>query len=90
MDTANDPELPWFIHWESDKQHHPASQGGTVKLERLDIAGDRDIVAGYLGEAATKELHDLNVKWLPVEDHDGETGIVAAHFTTARGVVVID
>jgi hypothetical protein len=25
-----------------------------------------------------------------VEDNDGETGIVAAHFTTARGVVVID
>ncbi len=90
MDTADDPELPWFIHWESDKEQHPAARGGTVNLERLDIAGDRDTVAGYLGEAATKELHDLNVKWLSLENHDGEPGIVAAHFTTARGVVVID
>ena len=38
----------------------------------------------------TRALDDLKVRWLPVEDNDGETGIVAAHFTTPRGVCVID
>jgi hypothetical protein len=89
-DSADDRQLPWFIHWDSEKSQHPAAGGGTVNLERLDIAGDRAVVTGYLGETATAELDDLKVKWLPPEDFDGETGIVAAHFTTPHGVVVID
>lgn len=89
-DTTDDPQLPWFIHWESEKSEHPAAAGGKVRLERLDIAGDRPTVAGFLGEEATRALDDLKVKWLPVDDFDGETGIVAAHFTSPRGVCVID
>ncbi|CAN5585784.1 hypothetical protein BH10ACT8_BH10ACT8_02720 [soil metagenome] len=89
-ETANDPQLPWFIHWESGKAEHPATGGGTVKLERLDIAGNRDTVVEFLGDEAASELDDLKVKWLAPADNDGETGIVAAHFTTAHGVVTID
>ena len=89
-DTANDPQLPWFIHWESEKSEHPASAGGKVRLERLDIAGDRAAVVEYLGEKATHDLDDLHVKWLPPEENDNETGVVAAHFTTPHGVSVID
>ena len=44
----------------------------------------------FLGDRASRSLDDLKVKWLPVEDSDGETGIVAVHFTTPRGVAVID
>jgi hypothetical protein len=89
-DTADDPQLPWFIHWESDKAEHPASPGGKVKLERLDIAGEREVVVSYLGDKAVHDLEDLHVKWLPPSDNDGDTGVVAAHFTTPHGVVVID
>lgn len=89
-DTANDPQLPWFIHWESDKDEHPAAAGGKIRLERLDIAGDRATVTEFLGEQAIRSLDDLNVKWLSTDENDGETGIVAAHFTTPRGVCVID
>jgi hypothetical protein len=89
-DTTNDPQLPWFIHWDSDKSEQPAAPGGTVNLERLDIAGDRAIVVEFLGDKATASLESLKVKWLPVADNDGETGIVAAHFTSPRGVGVID
>jgi hypothetical protein len=90
LDTASDPQLPYFIHWESDRAEHPAAAGGTINLELLDIAGDRSTVVDFLGDRATKSLDDLKVRWLPVEDNDGETGIVAVHFTTPRGVVVID
>lgn len=88
--TAADPQLPYFIHWESDESEHPAAPGGTVNLERLDIAGERAHVVKFLGDEATAALEGLKVKWLPVEDNDGESGVVAAHFTTQRGVVVID
>jgi len=90
LDSASDPQLPWFIHWESDRAEHPAAAGGTVNLELLDIAGDRSRVVEFLGDSATTSLDDLKVRWLPVEGNDGETGIVAVHFTTPRGVVVID
>lgn len=87
-DTTNDPQLPWFIHWESDKSEHPAAAGGKVRLERLDIAGERTTVVDFLGEQAAGSLDELKVKWLSVED--GENGIVAAHFSTPRGVCIID
>jgi len=90
LDTASDPQLPYFVQWESDRAEHPASAGGSVNLELLDIAGDRSRVADFLGDQATKSLEDLKVRWLPVEDNDGDSGIVAAHFITSRGVVVID
>ena len=89
-ETNDDRQLPWFIHWDSELTEHPAAAGGKVNLERLDIAGERSTVTEFLGEAATAELDDLKVKWLPADDFDGETGIVAAHFTTPHGVVVID
>lgn len=89
-ETANDPQLPWFIHWESGADEHPASGGGTVKLERLDIAGNRDTVVEFLGADGASELDGLKVKWLEPADNDGENGIVAAHFSTAHGVVTID
>jgi hypothetical protein len=89
-DTATDPQLPWFIHWESDKSEHPAATGSKIRLERLDIAGDRPTVASFLGEQAARSLDELKVRWLSVEENDGETGVVAAHFTTPRGVCVID
>lgn len=90
LDTASDPQLPFFVQWESERTEHPSTPGGTVNLELLDIAGDRSRVVDFLGDRATKSLDDLKVRWLPVEDNDGETGIVAAHFITSRGVVVID
>ena len=47
-------------------------------------------VVGFLGDEAVQALDDLKVRWLPVEDNDGESGVVAAHFTTPRGVCVLD
>lgn len=89
-DTAKDPQLPWFIHWESEKSEHPGHSGGTASLDRLEIAGDRQTVVEFLGDDATCSLEALKVNWLPVDPEDGRTGLVAAHFNTAHGAVVID
>jgi hypothetical protein len=90
IDTERERQLPWFIHWESEKSQHPAASGGKVNLERLDIAGDRDYVTAYLGERATASLESLKVKWLDVSEYNDDSGIVRVHFTTPSGVVTID
>jgi hypothetical protein len=89
-DAENDRQLPWFIHWDSDAAEHPAATGGSVGLQRLDIAGERDTVTSYIGPQATDSLESLKVNWLPSSEFDGDTGIVAATFSTPHGTVVID
>jgi hypothetical protein len=88
-DAASERQLPWFIHWESDKSEHPAASGGNVTLEHLDIAGDAQFVADYLGDNAVA-MKALHINWLSTSDNDGESGIVAAHFGTPHGEVRID
>lgn len=89
-DTASDPQLPFFIHWDSEKVQHPAAPGGAVSLKSLDIAGDRSTVTSFLGEEATLALEGLHVSWMSTDENDGETGVVAAHFNTPRGLVVVE
>jgi hypothetical protein len=89
-DTVQDPQLPWFIHWASDASEHPAAAGGKARLERLQIAGDLDTVVSALGSAVAEPLEDISVTWIPLSDNDGTSGIVSAHFATARGIVTID
>jgi hypothetical protein len=89
-DAENDRQLPWFIHWDSEMSEHPAAIGGGVSLESLDIAGERETVTEFIGDEATESLGNLSVQWLASSEFDGETGIVAAHFATPHGSVVID
>jgi hypothetical protein len=89
-DTASDPQLPWFIHWDIEKRHHPSIPGSPVTLERIDIAGERARIVEFLGDEETRALDGLKITWLPIDQNDGESGIVAAYFTTPHGVVAID
>ncbi|HSK25853.1 MAG TPA: VOC family protein [Jiangellales bacterium] len=82
----NDPQLPFFLQWESDPAEHPSRGGAGVDLARLEIAGDPHRVAEWLGEPENHPLDDVDVDWVTP---DGSPGIVAAHFTTARGLVRI-
>jgi hypothetical protein len=85
-DSAADPQLPWFIHWNSPKSEHPAA-GGSVHIARMDIAGDETRVTTFLGGAAATALTSMNVSWLPVTERD--SGIIAVSFDTSHGEVTI-
>jgi Glyoxalase-like domain len=83
----NDPQLPFFVCWESDPQHHPAAGAGDgVDLVRLEIAGDPHRVAEWLGEPEDHPLDDVEVDWVAPS---GTPGVLAAHFRTPLGVVRI-
>ena len=83
----SDPQLPYFIRWESPVEQHPsAGGGGKVTLEVLEIAGDPGRVSEWLGHCIEGPLEDVAVEW--VAPH-GTPGVVAAQFQTPNGLVRI-
>lgn len=86
--TAEDPQLPFFVQWETDEAHHPSAGGSAVSLTGLEIAGDEQVVDDYLGTSARQPLDGVTVSWS--EPADGETGVVAAVFSTPSGDIRID
>ncbi|MGH9251027.1 MAG: VOC family protein [Acidimicrobiales bacterium] len=89
MGLLADPQLPFFVCWESDAEEHPSATvggGNGVDLVRLEIAGSPHRVAEWLGEPEDHPLDDVEVVW--VAPH-GQPGVLAAHFRTQAGVVRI-
>jgi len=83
----SDPQLPFFIQWESpDEQHPSAGATGEVRLGALEIAGDPNRVSDWLGNSVEGPLEDVDVQW--VAPH-GTPGVVAAQFLTPNGAVRI-
>jgi hypothetical protein len=82
----NDPQLPFFVHWESDPAEHPSQPGKGVQLVRIEIAGDPHRVAEWLGEPESHPLDDVDVEWIAPR---GQPGIQAVHFRTSNGLVRI-
>jgi hypothetical protein len=88
-DVAANPQLPFFVRWLSDDEHHPATGGSSVTLERMEIAGDEATVDEYLGTSARQPLDGIAVDWLTPSE-DTPAGLVAAVFATASGPVRVD
>ncbi|GAB4009328.1 VOC family protein [Nocardioides ultimimeridianus] len=82
-----DPQLPFFIQWESDRALHPsADSDGEASLVALEIAGDPQRVSEWLGETVEAPLEDVKVEW--VAPH-GTPGLLAAQVLTPNGLVRI-
>ncbi len=83
----SDPQLPFFIQWESDHDKRPGA-GGTAPwaLTSLEIAGDPNRVSEWLGKAVEDALEDVKVEWVAP---NGTPGILAATFSTPNGLVRI-
>ncbi len=87
-DAAEDPQLPFFVQWDSDVAQHPGAIESSIRLRRLEIAGDEPTVDAYLGTSARQPLDGVEVDWL--SPFDGETGLAAAVFDTPSGEVRVD
>lgn len=86
-DVTEDPQLPFFVQWQSDASQHPGATGSEIRLRRLEIAGDEETVDAYLGTSARQPLDGVEVEWVDAFD---DTGVVAAVFDTPRGAVRVD
>ncbi len=83
----SDPQLPFFVQWESPEELHPScGASGVVHLETLEIAGDPQHVNAWLGDPETDPLDDVEVDWVAWH---GTPGVVAAQFSTRSGLVRI-
>ncbi len=83
----SDPQLPFFIQWESPAEMHPSSGAdGSFALATLEIAGDSQRVSEWLGETVEAPLEDLKVDWVAP---NGTPGILAVQFQTPSGLVRI-
>ena len=83
----SDPQLPFFIQWESPAVEHPsAGASGRVHLDAIEIAGDPGRVDEWLGGSDVDPLDDVDVEW--VAPH-GTPGVVAAQLSTPNGIVRI-
>ncbi len=80
-----DPQLPFVVQWEVDSERHPShGASGDVALQAIEIAGDPQRVADWLGSPALAALEEIDVDW--VAPH-GQPGIVAVHLSTPSGTV---
>lgn len=82
-----DPQLPFFIQWESSEELHPShGAGDEFALACLEIAGDPQRVSEWLGETVEAPLEDVKVEWVAP---NGTPGILAAQVQTPSGLVRI-
>lgn len=82
LDLIDDPQLPYFIQWESSACH-PAAGGGPVELKSIEVNGDAAVLREWLDNAEDP------LSWITWVEDD-EPGIVACGFETPRGFVRID
>ncbi len=81
-----DPQLPFFICWETPALHPSTAADGSLSLACLEIAGDPQRVSAWLGESVEAPLEDIKVDW--VAPH-GTPGILAVQVQTPAGLVRI-
>ncbi len=83
----NDPQLPYFIQWQTRTGLHPSSGAtGDFSLACLEIAGDPQRVSEWLGQTVEAPLEDVKVDWVAP---NGTPGIVAVQLQTPQGLVRI-
>ncbi|MGN0065304.1 MAG: VOC family protein [Nocardioides sp.] len=83
----SDPQLPFFIQWESEHELRPGANGDPAfRLSGLEIAGDPTRVSEWLGKPVDEALDDITVEWVAP---NGTPGILAATFETPNGAVRI-
>ncbi len=89
LDTMEDAQVPFFVHWLGDAAEHPSAGGADVRIAQLDIAGSPERISTWLGEPAHHPLDEVDVNWLDEHDPAGP-GLAAVTLLTPRGVVRVD
>ena len=83
----SDPQLPFFVQWETDDKDHPSRDSTPrVTLTELEIAGDPQRVADWIGVETVDSIGDTDIRWA---SPNGTPGVLTASFATASGVVQI-
>jgi hypothetical protein len=79
-----DPQLPYFLKWDSEPEVLPSALKGTIKLVEIEIAGERKRVEDWLGIKVGTDFDGVRINF--TGEH-GQPGIQAVVFETKNGIV---
>lgn len=82
----SDPQLPYFLKWDSDPSLQPSALDGRIRLEKIDIAGTRSRVEEWLGTEIGERFDGVKIRF---RSEYGQPGILSATFDTPNGKVKI-
>ena len=89
LGTLEDRQLPFFIEWLSDE--HPSTHTDSIaKISKLEIAGDAERIREWIGEDFTNAFEGIEIDWIDPGENNGETGLIAVHFSTPSGTFRLD
>lgn len=86
LDLIKDPQLPFFVQWDTPASDHPSRGACQVGIERIEVCGSPETLVDWLQAPIDHLLEDIEVSWVEAED----PGIVAVWFRSANGLVRID
>lgn len=81
-----DPQLPYFVKWESEPDVLPRALPGAIKLQSLDISGNRKRVEDWLGKPIDNDAIDDVAIHFTAES--GQPGLNAVTFVLEDGSTV--
>lgn len=82
-----DPQLPYFLHWESDEDVRPSALKGEVRLKGLEISGSEERLSEWLGFPIGHSLD--GVEFNLVAPH-AQPGINRVEFESpSKGIVTL-
>ncbi|SDD06854.1 VOC family protein [Auraticoccus monumenti] len=82
----SDPQLPFFVEWQSPEEVRPSALDSSVELVGLELAGNPDRVEDWLGGDPTTLMPGLPLSWA---HPSGQPGLASATFDSATGQVTI-
>jgi hypothetical protein len=86
IDLLDDPQLPFFIKWNSDAEHPSTSGANQISISTISLSGNKSAVETWLADGFQKVSQAVDLVWVD----DEVDGITAVTFTTPNGTVVID
>ena len=89
LDALGDFQLPFFIQWLT--KAHPSNDGKAIaEISKIVIAGSKSVIEEWTNFSSTKLLENINIEFEKNLGDEGESKILAVHFKTPLGVVIID
>lgn len=83
----SDPQLPFFLQWESEASLLPSALTSDVTLVTVRISGSAERLSEWLGQPVTDELDGVTLNLMAPNGNPGITEVVFSSPT--RGTVVI-
>jgi hypothetical protein len=82
-----DPQLPYFLQWESEPDVLPSALAGDIGITEMDIAGSKERVEDWIGHPIDGSLDGIKIDF---DAKNGHPGLNAVTFITPhRGIVRI-